>query len=249
MSMIHRKLNSVILLATFFVSLYSFTCAQGINYLGNSPLPTAGAGNARTDSDNLFTRNNAAGMTKITPEEDQISSEDKGKWRVMFEGQGIWVEYRRRFMPFGSSQEANSETLTINPNFSAELTYTPKSRRYAFGFGLYHIFGNQSKLKDERFSALGLTSEFDTKVASNDFSVAGSVRLHKKLSVGGTFILGRGFLVQNAPIPELAAQGIIKQSRLDVSSLGAPGASFGIHFRPLRKSVSVSTTKPPAGMI
>jgi hypothetical protein len=47
------------------LALNSAISAQGINYPVGSPTGTSGAGNARTDPDNLFIRNNVAGMTEI----------------------------------------------------------------------------------------------------------------------------------------------------------------------------------------
>lgn len=41
------------------------TNAQGINFPVGNPVGTSGAGNARTDADNYFLRNNVAGMTEI----------------------------------------------------------------------------------------------------------------------------------------------------------------------------------------
>ncbi len=61
------------------------------------------------------------------------------------------------------------------------------------------------------------------------------MRLHNKISIGGSFIFGRGFLVQIAPVAQLAAIGIVKQNRLDVSGIGAPGASLNVHYRPTEK--------------
>jgi len=51
----------VLLLALSAVSSF----AQGINYPVGNPTVTSGTGNARTDPDNLFSRNNIAGMTEI----------------------------------------------------------------------------------------------------------------------------------------------------------------------------------------
>ena len=204
-----NKIGAIVLLA--FVALGGGKgAAQGINYPGNSPLATAGAGNARTDADNLFTRNNAAGMTEIPAGERPADGSADGKWRLLIEGQGIGINYRRDFTQFGGSGVRVSSERIVNPSFSAELTYTPRSRRYAFGLGVYQIFGNQSKLKDERFVSLGLIADYDTKVASNDLSAGGAIRLHRKLSAGATMIAGRGFLVQNAPVAQLVPLGLIR---------------------------------------
>jgi long-subunit fatty acid transport protein len=123
-----------------------------------------------------------------------------------------------------------ARAIVANPSFSGEITYTSANHSYAFGVGISQVFGNQSKSKDRE--ELGSQGQFyDTKVASNDLSFGAAIRLHSRLSVGATFILGRGFVDQKAPTPQLAAAGIIRQSRLDVSDLGAPGISFGVHSR------------------
>ena len=206
--------------------------AQGINYPGNVPANSGGEGNAWTDADNLFTRNNAAAMTEI--ENDDLPNK-KSRWHVMLEAQGVYYRYQRVYTLNGFTQSIKSEASIALPTLSGEITYTAESRKYAFGIGLSQTFGFESKLKDSE-TILGNQAQFyDTKTASNDVAVAGAIRLHKKLSIGGSFIFGRGFLVQTTPIGQLAAIGIIRQSRLDVEQIGGVGASFNLHFRPTEK--------------
>jgi long-chain fatty acid transport protein len=76
---------------------------------------------------------------------------------------------------------------------------------------------------------------FDTRVASNDFAIGSAVRAQKKLSIGGSFIFGRGFVDLAQPNLQLAVLGIARQDRLDVSAVGAPGISVGFHFRPTER--------------
>lgn len=223
--------KSFFLLLIFAYAVFPLN-AQGINYPGNVPSNSGGAGNARTDGENLFTRNNAAAMTEIETSETGLG---KYNLRAMFEAQGAYYHYERKYTPFGFNQQIQSDATIALPTLSGELTYTAKSRKYAFGVGISQTFGFESKLKDSE-QILGNQAQFyDTKVASNDVAFAGALRLHKKLSIGGSFIFGRGFLVQTAPVPQLAAIGIIQQSRLDVSQIGAPGASINVHFRPTAK--------------
>lgn len=207
-------------------------CGQGINYPGNVPSNNGGAGNARTDADNLFTRNNAAAMTEI---ESEKGFGKTSNWRAMFEMQGAFYRYRRDYTPPGFAQPVQSGATIAMPTLSGEITYTAKSKKYAFGAGLSQTFGFESKLKDPE-DILGSRAQFyDTRIASNDVALAGAWRVHKKLSIGGSFIAGRAFLLQIAPVAQLAALGIIKQNRLDVSRTGAPGASLSLHFRPSEK--------------
>jgi len=218
------------------MSASSKSHAQGLNYPGNSPVMNTGVGNARRDADNLFTRNNIAGLTEI---EDEDDADDGGalkrsKWRFMGEVQGTYFRYERRFPSVGLPSALTSAGTVAVPNASGEVTFTSKSRRFGFGVGLSQEFGFESKLKDP--ATLGSQAQFfDTKVASQDITVAGAVRLHKQFSVGGSVIFGRGFLLQIGTIPDLAAVGIIRQSRLDVAKIGGVACSVGANWRPAKQ--------------
>jgi hypothetical protein len=215
------------------------TFAQGINYPVGNPTGTSGTGNARTDPDNFFIRNNVAGMTEIPA---SVAEERSGRlvvtanghWRFVGELQLATYRYsRERILP-GPTQGINAETRLGTGGGAGEVTYVSGDRRYAIGIGVYTIYGFQSKLKDP--PQLGpFATFFDTRVASNDLGAGGAVRLNSKLSVGGTFIFGRGFVDLSLPNPQLAPLGIARQDRLDVSAFGAPGASVGLHFRPTEK--------------
>jgi long-subunit fatty acid transport protein len=92
------------------------------------------------------------------------------------------------------------------------------------------MYAFESRLKDP--PVLGpLATYFDTKVASNDLAIGGSFRLGPRVSVGASFIIGRGYVVLSQPNAGLASIGLVHQDRLDVSDWGAPGASVGVHFR------------------
>jgi hypothetical protein len=215
------------------------TIAQGINYPVGNPTATSGAGNARTDPDNLFIRNNVAGMTEIaaTPDEERSGRLDvsaNGHWRFMGELQLSTYRYsRERILP-GPTQGITSETRLGTGGGAGEVTYVSGDHRYALGVGVYPVYGFQSKLKDP--DQLGpFATFFDTRVASSDLGAGGAVRLNSKFSVGGSFIFGRGFVDLSLPNPQLAPLGIARQDRLDVSAFGAPGASVGLHFRPTEK--------------
>jgi long-subunit fatty acid transport protein len=210
--------------------------AQVINMPVGIPVGTSGAGNARTDEDNFFLRNNVAGLTDI-PFRNQngqqaVSVPDKGRWRFNGSLQLSTYLYRReRFLP-APAQEISSETRLGAPlNWASETTYTRGDRKFAFGWGSYTIFGFQSKLKDP--PALGpLATFFDTRVASTDWAVGVAMKLHPKLSVGGSFIIGRGFVDLARPNPTLAQLGVMLQDRLNVDNIGAPGVSVGLLYRP-----------------
>lgn len=218
----------------FAFALGAVAKAQVINFPVGIPVGTSGAGNARTDADNFFIRNNVAGMTDIPfrNQSGQQSLSATGQWRFNGSIQLSTYLYRReRFLP-GPMQGITSKTRLGAPISPAgEITYTRGDRKFAFGLGAYTIFGFQSKLKDP--AALGpLATFFDTRVASNDFAAGGAMKLHPKLSVGASFIFGRGFVDLARPNPTLAQLGINLQDRLDVNDIGAPGASVGLLYRP-----------------
>ncbi len=202
------------------------THGQGLNYPGNSPIMNTGAGNARADADNLFTRNNPAGLAEI---EDEATGRPR-RWRVFGEIQGTYYRYcRDQDLAAGS---VRSQGTVAVPNGSAELTFTSRDKRYGFGVGISQVFGFQSKLKEPRALVGDQPQFFDTKIASHDMSLSAGYRLNKYVSVGGSAIVGRAFLTQIATIPELAAFGIIRQSRLDVSKVGGLGFSAGLNVKP-----------------
>jgi long-subunit fatty acid transport protein len=224
------------LILVFALMLGAVVKAQVINLPVGIPVGTSGAGNARTDEDNFFIRNNVAGLTDI-PFRNQNGQpaqavSDKGRWRFNGSVQfATFLDRRKRFLP-GPGQGITTETRFGPPlNWASETTYTRGDRKFAFGWGSYTIFGFQSKLKDP--PSLGrLATFFDTRVASNDWAFGAAMKLHRKLSVGGSFIIGRGFVNLARPNPTLAQLGIILQDQLDVHKVGAPGASVGLLYRP-----------------
>ena len=233
LSFFFKKHIALYFIAAFFlISAHLSTKAQGINYPGNVPANSGGEGNARTDADNLFTRNNPAAMTEI--ENDDLPGK-KSNWRFMLEMHGTYYRYQRNFTPNGFTQTVTSSANIALPSLSGEVTFTAKSRKYAFGVGLSQTFGFQSKLKDSEEILGNQAQFFDTRVVSNDLTIAGAARIHKKLSIGGSLIFGRAFLVQTSPIQQIAQLGIVKLSRLDAAKIGGVGVGFSIHFRPTEK--------------
>jgi long-chain fatty acid transport protein len=234
LSGLRRRAGTSSLIIAFALMLGAVVKAQVINLPVGVPVGTSGAGNARTDADNFFIRNNVAGMTDI-PFRNQHGRQglsDTGQWRFNGSVQlETFLDRRERFLP-GSTQRITSETRFGPPLIPAgEITYTRGDRKFAFGFSAYTIFGFQSKLKDP--PTLGpLATFFDTRVASNDFAAGGAMKLHPKLSVGASFIFGRGFVDLARPNPDLAQLGIARQDRLDVDDIGAPGLSVGLLYRP-----------------
>jgi len=235
MSILRRRVGTLSFVLVFAIALGAVAKAQVINLPVGIPVGTSGAGNARTDEDNFFLRNNVAGLTDI-PLRDQngqlVAVSDKGRWRFNGTVQlSTFLDRRERFLP-GPTQGITTETRFGPPlNWASETTYTRGDRKFAFGWGSYTIFGFQSKLKDP--ASLGaLATFFDTRVASNDWTFGAAMKLHPKLSVGGSFIIGRAFVNLARPNPTLAQLGIILQDRLDVHKFGAPGASVGLLFRP-----------------
>jgi len=233
LSNLRRRVGSLSLILVFALMLGAVVEAQVINLPVGVPVGTSGAGNARTDEDNFFLRNNVAGLTDIPFRNNgQTAPSDKGRWR--FNGSlqlSTFLDRRERFLP-GPAQGITTETRFGPPlNWASETTYTRGDRKFAFGWGSYIIFGFQSKLKDP--SSLGpLATFFDTRVASNDWAFGVAMKLHRKLSIGGSFIIGRGFVNLARPNPTLAQLGIVRQDQLDVDSIGAPGASVGLLYRP-----------------
>lgn len=211
--------------------------AQVINYPVGAPTATSGAGNARTDPDNFFLRNNIGGMTEFPSraeeETGQFCPSPRNQWHFQADLQLATYKFNRDFVVPGIGT-INSDARLGFPGFPTEAVYVAGDHRYAFGVGTYTMYAFESRLKDP--PSLGpLATYFNTRVASNDAAFGASFRLHPKVSVGASFIAGRGFVVINQPNPTLASLGIIHQDRLDVSDWGAPGASVGVHFRPTER--------------
>ncbi len=215
MSNLRRRVGTLSLILVFALTLGAVAKAQAINFPVGTPVGTSGAGDARTDADNFFIRNNE--------ENGKHGLSAGGHWRFNGSLQLATYHYRReRFLP-GPTQGTSSETRLGTPGLASEVTYTRGDRKFAIGLGAYTIFGFQSKLKDP--AELGPPATFfDTRVASNDFAVGCAARLHRKLSVGGSFIFGRAFVDLARPNLSLARLGIARQDRLDVARFGAPGA-------------------------
>ena len=213
--------------------------AQGINYPVGNPTATSGAGNARTDADNFFLRNNIAGMTEIPSRDEEekggkLGVAMKNQWHFQGDFQIATYHFTRDFTVAGAGARFSSDATIGFPGAASEVLYVAGDHRYAFGAGTYTVYGFESRLKDP--AQLGpFATYFDTRVASNDLAIGGAVRLHPKLSVGASFILGRSYVVISQPNPGLASQGIIRQDRLDVSDWGGPGASVGVHYRPTER--------------
>jgi long-subunit fatty acid transport protein len=229
-----RRVGTSSLILGFTLILGAAVKAQVINLPVGIPVGTSGAGNARADSDNFFIRNNVAGMTDIPLPNQSGKPGVSAKGRLRFNGSiqlETFLDRRERILP-GPTQGITSETrFGPPPVLATEITYTRGDRKFAFGLGAYTIFGFQSKLKDP--PQLGqLATFFDTRVASNDFAAGVAMKLHPKLSVGGSFILGRGFIDLARPNPNLLQLGIIRQDRLNVARWGAPGVSVGLFYRP-----------------
>src|SRR5262245_47092103 len=234
LSNLRRRSGTSSLTLVFALALGTVVKAQVINFPVGIPMGTSGAGNARTDADNFFIRNNVAGMTEIPPRDQNGSQSLSAESHWRFNGTFLLSTYlnrRERFLP-GPTQGITSETRVGSPITPAsEVTYTRGDRKFAVGLGAYTIFGFQSKLKDP--PALGpLATFFDTRVAANAFAAGGAMKLHPKLSIGASFIFGRGFADLARPNPTLAQLGIMLQDRLDVASIGAPGLSVGLFYRP-----------------
>src|SRR5262245_39464316 len=114
LSNLRRRIGKLSLTLMFALMLGAAVKAQVINLPVGVPVGTSGAGNARTDEDNFFLRNNVAGLTDI-PFRNQngqqaVSVSDKGRWR--FNGSlqlSTFLDRRERFLP-GTTREITSET-------------------------------------------------------------------------------------------------------------------------------------------
>src|SRR5215510_10398188 len=60
-----ERIKQLFMVLVFVLTLGGAAAAQVINYPVGAPTSTSGAGNARTDPDNFFLRNNIGGMTEI----------------------------------------------------------------------------------------------------------------------------------------------------------------------------------------
>jgi long-subunit fatty acid transport protein len=225
---------------TAFVCLLTMAAAaaaQGINYPVGNPTATSGAGNARTDPDNFFLRNNIGGMTEFPSraeeEAGKLGTVPKNQWHFQADLQLATYHFSRDFAVPVIGPVSSDARLGF-PGFPSEVVYVAGDHRYAFGVGTYTLYAFESRLKDP--ASLGpFATYFDTRVASNDLAIGGSVRLNEKISVGASFIIGRSYAVISEPNPRLAPLGILRQDRLDVSDWGAPGASVGVHYRPTER--------------
>src|SRR5262245_63880720 len=84
LSNLRRRDGTLSLILVFALALGAVVKAQVINLPVGIPVGTSGAGNARTDADNFFIRNNVAGMTEI-PLRNQNWKPDlsaNGRWRL-----------------------------------------------------------------------------------------------------------------------------------------------------------------------
>src|SRR5215813_15286248 len=133
-SNLRRRAGLLILIPMFALMLGAVVKAQVINLPIGIPVGTSGAGNARTDEDNFFIRNNVAGLTDIPfrNQNGQQAVSDKGRWR--FNGSlqlSTFLDRRERFLP-GPTQGITSETRFGPPlNWASETTYTRGDRKFA----------------------------------------------------------------------------------------------------------------------
>src|SRR5262249_19748466 len=142
MSNLRRRTGTLSLILVFALALGAVIKAQAINLPVGIPVGTSGAGNARTDVDNFFIRNNVAGMTEI-PFRNQNGRQDlsaDGRWRFNGSLQLTTYLYRReRFLP-GPTQGITTETRLGTPiGLANEVTYTRGDRKFAIGLGAYTI--------------------------------------------------------------------------------------------------------------
>src|SRR5262245_53760797 len=77
----HVRASSPILVVALMLG--AVVKAQVINLPVGIPVGTSGAGNARTDPDNFFLRNNVAGMTDVPfrNQQGRQALSDTGQWR------------------------------------------------------------------------------------------------------------------------------------------------------------------------
>jgi hypothetical protein len=80
-SNLRRRVGKSSPILAFALALGAVVKAQGINFPVGIPVGTSGAGNARTDADNFFIRNNVAGMTDIPLSNQNGKQAANGRWR------------------------------------------------------------------------------------------------------------------------------------------------------------------------
>ncbi|MBL8150057.1 MAG: outer membrane protein transport protein [Blastocatellia bacterium] len=212
----------------------SSSFGQTPNFPVGNPTGTAGTGNAITDSDNFFMRNNIAGLTEIPlNEEEEITrvktKANKGSWR--FNGELQLLAFRFLDRPsFNSDVVANGTTLT--PNFAGEITYTSSDHRFGFGIGTYQIINfNYRALTPSEIPPFDQNVQ-ESRYVNTDIVVAGALRVHKKLSVGLGIIFSRGSLNDIFGFRSSQRDPEFLLLETSVDGVGATRANIGIHYRP-----------------
>lgn len=211
---------------TILISLanYDLALAQKPNYPVGNPTGLAGTGNAITDSDNFFMRNNIAGLTEIplSSKEDLTRNKTdfiKGRWR--FNGELQLLAFRQIEKPFlGADTISKGNSLT--PNFAAEITYTSSNHRFGFGASAYQVINFNNRLLNKQ-----TLNTSEVRFINTDITLGAALRLSKKLSIGAGIIFSRGSALRATEYSNFLEQR-------EIDGFGGLGAVVGIHYRPTK---------------
>src|SRR4030095_340068 len=112
--------------------------AQGINYPVGNPTATSGAGNARTDPDNFFLRNNIAGITEIPSRDEEekggkLGAAPRNQWHFHGDFQIATCHFPRDCTVAGVGAGLGSEATIGFPGAASEVLYVAGDHRYALG--------------------------------------------------------------------------------------------------------------------
>src|SRR5215831_6220827 len=136
----------VVCLLTAFLCLLTLAAAaaaQGINYPVGNPTATSGAGNARTDPDNFFLRNNIGGMTEFPSRAEEETGvfcpSPRNQWHFQVDLQLATYKFNRDFVVPGIGT-INSDSRLGFPGLPTEVVYVAGDHRYAFGVGTYTMY-------------------------------------------------------------------------------------------------------------
>src|SRR5262249_30553792 len=147
-----ERVRQFFMILVFVLTLSGAAAAQVINYPVGAPTATSGAGNARTDPDNFFLRNNIGGMTEIPSRAEEekggaLVGTPRNQWHFQANLQLSTYHFQRDFAVPGLGPITSDARLGF-PGFPSEVLYVAGDHRYAVGIGTYTMYAFESRLKD-----------------------------------------------------------------------------------------------------